>query len=76
MQVRVTRSAETDLLEGFAFYEQQQAGVGDYFLDSLYADIDSLILFGGIHPKLVVVRVRRRLLSACRRTENPFHHDA
>ena len=41
MQVRIARSAETDLLEGYAFYEQQQAGIGEYFLDSLFADIDA-----------------------------------
>lgn len=51
MRVEITRSAETDLLQGFAFYEQQQAGIGDYFLDSLFADIDALSLYGGIHPK-------------------------
>jgi plasmid stabilization system protein ParE len=51
MQVRITRAAETDLLEGYAFYERQQAGIGDYFLDSLFADIDALALFAGIHPK-------------------------
>ncbi len=49
--VRIARSAEADLLEGFVFYERQQAGVGDYFLDSLYADIDALALYAGIHPK-------------------------
>ncbi len=42
MRVEIARSAETDLLQGFAFYERQQAGVGDYFLDSLFADIDAL----------------------------------
>jgi plasmid stabilization system protein ParE len=51
MQVDITRAAETDLLQGFAFYEQQQVGIGDYFLDSLFADIDALSLYGGIHPK-------------------------
>ena len=25
-------------------------GVGDYFIDSILADLDSLILFAGIHP--------------------------
>ena len=49
--VRIARSAETDLLEGYVFYERQQAGIGDYFLDSLYADIDALALYAGIHPK-------------------------
>lgn len=52
MQVRISRSAETDLLEGYAFYEEQQAGIGEYFLDSLFAEIDALTLFAGIHPKL------------------------
>lgn len=51
MQVRIARSAETDLLEGYAFYEEQLAGIGEYFLDSLFADIDALALFAGIHPK-------------------------
>lgn len=51
MQIRISRSAETDLLEGYAFYEHQQPGIGDYFLDSLFADIDALTLFAGIHPK-------------------------
>ncbi len=49
--VRIARSAEADLLEGYVFYERQQAGVSDYFLDSVYADIDALDLYAGIHPK-------------------------
>lgn len=51
MKIRLTRSAERDLLDGHAFYERQAAGVGTYFLDSLFSDIDSLVLYGGIHPK-------------------------
>jgi plasmid stabilization system protein ParE len=51
VQLRITHAAEQDLLKGFSFYERQQQGVGDYFLDSLYADIDSLLLYGGIHPR-------------------------
>jgi len=50
-QVRIARAAETDLLQGYAFYEQQQTSVGDYFFDSLSADIDALALYAGIHPK-------------------------
>jgi len=52
MRVRIPRSAEQDLLRGFAFYNRQQEGVGSYFLDSLYADIDSLAFYGGMHPKV------------------------
>ena len=51
MQVRISLSAEVDLLEGYAFYERQSAGVGEYFLDSLFADIDALTLYAGIHAR-------------------------
>lgn len=51
MQVRIARSAETDLLEAYVFYEEQQVGIGEYFLDSLFSDIDALALYAGIHPK-------------------------
>ena len=44
-------SAKRDLRRGSRFYEEQAAGVGSYFLDSLCSDIDSLCLFGGIHRK-------------------------
>jgi len=51
MKIQILTSAYTDLLEGKLFYEKQAANLGDYFLDSLFSDIDSLILFGGIHQK-------------------------
>ena len=41
--------ATADLADGFRFYEQQAEGLGDYFLDSLWSDIQSLCLYGGIH---------------------------
>lgn len=49
MKVRILESARDDLREGYRFYEQQQDGIGDYFLDMLSAEIDSLALYGGIH---------------------------
>jgi hypothetical protein len=49
MKVRILSAAEDDLEEGFRFYESQLRGLGSYFLDSLYSDIDSLSYFGGIH---------------------------
>lgn len=58
MDVRIARSAERDLLQGHVFYEQQQAGIGDYFLDSLFADIDALALYAGIHPKPLTGRLQ------------------
>jgi hypothetical protein len=50
MRIRILSSAEKDLEEGFRFYQFQHAGLGHYFLDSLFSDIDSLSFFAGIHP--------------------------
>jgi hypothetical protein len=52
MRVRITDPAETDLEQGYLYYEQQQIGLGTYFLDTFYADIDSLSFYAGIHLKL------------------------
>ena len=52
MTLRLLSLAEDDLLEGFRFYERQEVGVGSYFLDSLYSDIESLRLYAGIHRRL------------------------
>ena len=49
MQVEILEQAEQDLEEGHAFYDSQQVGLGDYFLDSMYAEIDSLMIYAGIH---------------------------
>jgi len=40
------------LVNGYRFYENQVKGLGIYFLDSLYADIDSLLFFAGIHQMI------------------------
>ena len=52
MTLRLLSLAEADLLDGFRFYERQQVGVGSYFLDSLYSDIEALRLYAGIHRRL------------------------
>ena len=49
--IALTAQAEDDLLDGYWFYEAQQADLGNYFLDSLYGDIHSLTVFAGIHAK-------------------------
>jgi hypothetical protein len=49
MQLRILPSAFDDLDRGRAFYAAHGEELGDYFLDSLFADIDSLALYAGIH---------------------------
>ena len=51
MRIQIFDSAKLDLVDGYSFYEMQESGVGQYFLDSLYSDIDSLALYAGVHPK-------------------------
>ena len=60
MSIVILPSARDDLAEGFAFYEAQGEGLGSYFLESLYSDIDSLRLFAGINR---IVFGFHRLLS-------------
>ncbi len=50
MKIEILSSAITDLSEGRSFYEKQGEGLGEYFFDSLFSDIDSLTLYAGIHP--------------------------
>ena len=49
MRIEILDDAQEDLIEGFCFYEKREIGVGSYFLDCLFSDIDSLVLFAGIH---------------------------
>jgi hypothetical protein len=52
VKIRILTSAYEDLADGRRFYEMQAQGVGEYFLDSLFSDIDSLALYAGIHRKV------------------------
>lgn len=49
MKVQVLAEAAGDLADGYRFYERQASGLGEYFLDSLWSDIQSLRLYGGVH---------------------------
>ncbi len=49
MKVQVLDEATADLADGYRFYERQVEGLGEYFLDTLWSDIQSLRLSGGIH---------------------------
>ncbi len=47
--VYILKEAVDDLNEGRSFYDLQEPGVGDYFWDCIIADIESLIIYAGIH---------------------------
>jgi len=62
MRLRILEVARDDLIEGFHFYEDKEKGSGDYFLSSLYSDIETLQIYAGIHRK--VYRDLQRFLTA------------
>ena len=49
MIVQLSDDAERDLLDGIAFYDASDRPAGDYFFESLTADVRSLALLGGVH---------------------------
>lgn len=51
IKILILPSAVSDLEDGFAFYEQQEIGAGTYFQDCLFADIDQLSTYAGVHSK-------------------------
>ncbi|TFG82248.1 MAG: type II toxin-antitoxin system RelE/ParE family toxin [Chromatiales bacterium] len=53
MRIKILSSAVDDLHAGRLFYEMQGEGLGEYFFDSLFSDIDALALYAGIHPKVL-----------------------
>jgi len=60
IRVHIAQDALEDLNEGYRFYEVQDAGLGEYFSDSLKSDIEGLKVTGGIH-RLAYKDYRRAL---------------
>ena len=52
MKVVILPSAREDLADGLDFYERQGEGLGSYFLESLFSDINSLKIYAGVHRRV------------------------
>ncbi len=50
-EIVAIEEVQYDLDDGEEFYESIEPGVGAYFRDCIIADIESLILYAGIHSK-------------------------
>ena len=61
MKIHIVDHVEDDLVDGYSFYEDQVPGLGIYFLDCIYSDVESLVLYAGIHR--IVYKNYRRMLS-------------
>jgi hypothetical protein len=51
MMVVVLEDAADDMETGRIFYESCEPGVGDDFVKSILSDLDSLVLYAGIHAR-------------------------
>lgn len=60
MRIEILDEAREDLIQGFHFYECREPGLGSYFIDCLFSDVDSLLVYAGIHQ---VVFAYHRCLS-------------
>jgi hypothetical protein len=52
MKLKILDLAQNDLVEGFRYYDAKEEGLGNYFLSTLFSDVESLKVSGGIHPKV------------------------
>ena len=52
MKIKILDEAEQDIANGILFYESQRAGLGNYFLDAITTDIESLRIYAGVHIKI------------------------
>jgi hypothetical protein len=51
MTPKILPSALADLATGRDFYDSQGTGIGTYFLETVFAEIESLRMYAGIHEK-------------------------
>ncbi len=51
MQIEWTDDAKQDLKDAVNFFEKQQEGLGQYFLNSIDKDVTSRLSLGAIHTK-------------------------
>ena len=49
MKIEILDETQEDLIQGFHFYESREPGLGSYFIDCLFSDIDTLLVYAGIH---------------------------
>lgn len=59
MRVELRIEAREDLVNAAAFYDEQRVSLGDYFIDCLFSDLESLESQPGIHK--VVYGLHRKL---------------
>ncbi len=47
MRIEILDEAREDLIQGFHIYESQEPGLGSYFIEGLFSDVDSILVYAG-----------------------------
>jgi hypothetical protein len=71
MKIEILSVAIQDIDAGQQFYEQQQEGLGTYFQDALFSDIDALLLYAGFHQQFFGYYRARSKRFPCKWLVNP-----
>lgn len=61
MEIKILPAAESDLDDGYWFYESLADGLGEYFFSSITSDIRSLRIFAGVHQ---VIKEKYRMVAS------------
>ena len=69
MEIRLLETAREDLREGWKFYEKNAVGLGDYFLDCIQADVQSLRIYAILDCRRDPDWIAKRLHSSRKRDE-------
>ena len=51
MRVEILGSGHRDIVNGSRFYDEQQRGLGSYFASYVYSELESLVVYAGIHVR-------------------------
>jgi hypothetical protein len=60
MKIVILPSARDDLADGYQFYENQEAGLGNYFLESLFLTLIRCLCMPEFIGKLSAITTRSR----------------
>ncbi len=52
MKIKILNEAVQDIENGMFFYESQKENLGNFFLDTIFSDIESLHIYAGVHTKI------------------------
>ena len=51
MRIEILGCGHRDIVNGSRFYDEQQQGLGNYFASYVYSELESLVVFAGVHVR-------------------------